>query len=626
MAKTKTNDSEIVQFVTQAHQASKQYKEKRQKKNEFNWDMYQLKQDFSHKKKGQSREFLPKLALGVEDLVSTLVTGLTNKSEEWFDVTPGMQPDEIFTADTIRKIMAWHLYNADAYLFLANSIKTVGLDSVVACKVHGYTETIERFHVERGGKVIDLYGTVKNKKTKVEKNPVKRWRLALDLIDFEDFDQDPYPNPTGPLYRMHTVERDLFELIETAEETGAYDMDVINKIHESFEDEEQASRKRRRKNQTEVSLLDFRKRVTIREYWGTILDRSTGKVKERNIVCTIANDKYLIRPPEKNRRLDGQDPFIVGQLLPVPNSQEGKAFLDAAAELNRTANEQYNLLMDGMFDAIKGIKQFRRGLMTNPRQVSGSIPTGSTIEIDEAAPLGAYVVEKVPTGNVPPDAFGFFRYTVEELNESMFRNELKLGGLPPASTKATVASIADQNVAGLFGGLSRIFEDKYVAPLLEKSWYTILENMDPESFAEEELINLLGPEKAALLTRMPIEERFARGSLAGKFRVRGISGIVNRFREFQKMTNLLQIIGSNPDLYQEYRSNFSMSRTLSNILSGAGIREDELKLTEEEKAAVKRQGQIQQLIASALSGSKGGSPNKEEATVEAQPQPMEGNA
>lgn len=616
MAKS-SYDNELIQTVLQYHQHSKTYKSERQRRNNFNWNIYQGKQDYSHKRKGQSKEFVPKLALGVEYLVATVLNGLTNRSDDWFSIQKGLQPDDVFDPDTIRTIMSYELYNADAYVFLSNAIKNVGLDSFVSAKVYGCIENIPRFHVEPGTPFVQVEGQPpqKAKKTKVEKTEVKRWKLAIDLIDFESYDEDPEPNPSGPLYKIHTVKRDLHELIEVAENyPDIYDMKVIKSIQESFEDQEAEENKRQRKGQTKATQADFRKKITMREMWGTVLDRQTGKIKEKNIVMTIANDKYLIRPPQKNTRMDGKDPFVSSSLINIPGSIHGKGFLDAAASMNKTYNEGYNLLLDGFFDQIKGIKQFRRGIMTNPRQASGSIPTGATVEIDESTPPGVQVIEKCRTGEVPQDAFGFLKYTEDNLNESMFSNENRLGGYPSSSsTKATAISIADQSLSGIMGGLARIFEDKFVAPLLEKSWAEILQNMTPETFAEEEIVNLLGKEKALQLSKMTVDERYARGALAGKFSVRGISAIMSRAREFQKLVSILDIVSKSPELYAEFKNKFSMGRTLSAILSAANMREDELKLTEEEKKLAKVKGSIQQIMESALqqAGSQNGAKPQE---------------
>lgn len=604
---SKQVENSIVQTVIDYRTYSHRFKQKRQRRNNFNWDMYNQKQDYSRKRPGQSREFIPKLAMGVEHLVSTILAALTNRSDDWFNVDKGMQSDDVFDLDTVRRILAYHLHNADIYPTIANAIKNVGLDSGVCAKIVGNVYQQRRFIYERGDLIYKPDGTVIRRKPKVNEKKMFRWELGVDLIDWEDYYFDPEPNPSGKLFEIHNVKRDLHELIQVAEDYDIYDKKLLAQVSEEFQIRETEENKRRRKDVTDGGTdLAFRKKVTVTEMWGTILDRGTGKVKEKNIVCTILNDKYLIRPPEPIPDLDGQTPFVYASLLEIPKSTIGKGMFDSASALNKTQNEMYNLLADGMFDAIKGIKQFRKGLLTNPSQASGGIYSGITLEIDESTPAGVQAVEKVRTGEVPPDAYNFYRYTEEVVNESMLSNELKLGGLPASSTKATIANISDQTVQGLFAGIARLFEDRFVAPLLYKSWLKILQEMDSDEFAEETLVALIGSDKAVKLSQMSIEERYARGAMVAKFRVRGISGILQRVREFNKLTQVLGLISQNPDLYAAYKKDYSIDRTLGAILSSAGVREDELRLSEEERRQQKLQGGVQQMMQQALAAAESG--------------------
>ena len=63
----------------------------------------------------------------------------------------------------------------------------------------------------------------------------------------------------------------------------------------------------------------FRKRVVLHEFWGTLLDNRGRVIAERQ-VATMANDRYLIRPPEDNPFWHGQSPFVCAPLVRVPFS------------------------------------------------------------------------------------------------------------------------------------------------------------------------------------------------------------------------------------------------------------------------------------------------------------------
>lgn len=642
MAASKKNlDDTYIQTILSYCEMSKRHKQKRDRKRQLNWDMFNLKQNFTHKSKGQSKEFLPKLALGIENLKSTMINALTNRGDDWFNVEKGVKVDPTFTADVVRKLIGHHLSESDAYLMLANSLVYVALDGLVVGKVGSSYTRQQRFDIqepkqdpreefqEPGNPFLLAQPTrpKKPKPTKIEEKEVIRWGLSLDLIDYEDFYFDPEPNPSGGLFEIHAVRRDLHELIEVAETHKVYDMVVIKSINEEFERQEEESMKRRRKDEEDTEMRSFRKKVTIREMWGTLIDRNSGRVMERNVVCTIANDKYMIRPPTKNPRMDRCSPFVYSTLVDVPGSQTAKAFMDAPARLNKTLNEQYNLLLDGFFDQVKGIKQLRHDLLVDPNQVAGGIRSGMTLKIDSTAPAGVQVIEKVRTGDVPADAFNFFRYSESITDESMLSSELRAAGLPPAGTKATIASISEQNIQGLFGSLAKIFEDKFVAPLLQKVWVEILQNMESDQIADEVLINLIGEEAATRLTVMSKEERYARGALSAKFKVRGISGTFNRLREFNRLVSVLGQLGTNPDIYAEFKKDFSIKRFMGSLITASGLREDELRLTDEEKKQQQMQEQVNSMMQQALAGAQGSAqPQAQGSQSESAIQPMEGNA
>lgn len=595
----KMTDENIVQKIIEYREVSKRFRHKRLSVNRNNWDCYNLRQNYRHKRKGQSKEFIPKVAVGIEHLVSTIFTGLTNRNDDWFSVTWNGEKDEVFDSDLVRELVKYFANEAMINSFIANSIKYAGLDGIVTAKVASEFVSIPRFSYENG-KLKD------NSKSKLKKKEFKRFKIFLDLIDFIDFYEDPAPNPSGPLYKMQVIKRDYHDLVATAKQyPDIYDINVINQIKDGFVMEEEEQEKREKRNEEYERNYGKRKKVTITEFYGTILDDDGNASDDlTNIVCAIANDKYLIRKPEKFPSLDGKDPFVKAGLLEVEDSIYPKAFLDAAVKLNRTLNEEFNLITDGLFDAIKGIKQFRRGVLTNQAQVSGSVPSGTTLEIDESTPIGVYAIEKVPTGNVPSDAFSFYRYTEGLVDEAQYQNELKVGGIPAAGTKATVAALADSSISGVFAGLVVLFEDRYVTQILNKIWLEILQNMQAEQFLENELMNILGEQKAIALSEMSIEERFARGANFAKFKVRGISGSLSKVREFQKIDALLGRISSSPEMYQAFKEDFSFKELLSQIISASGLRVDQIKKSDDEKAQERLSQQTAQLIAASINGSQ----------------------
>src|SRR6185437_743271 len=118
-----------------------------------------------------------------------------------------------------------------------------------------------------------------------------------------------------------------------------------------------------------------------------------GEVIAENVICTVANKKYLIRAPEPNPFWHGETPFITAPLIRVPFSVWHKALYDGPAQLNFAINELFNLMLDGGIASVWGIKQLRANFLADPKQASGGIQQGTTLVVNDSLPEGAKVLE-----------------------------------------------------------------------------------------------------------------------------------------------------------------------------------------------------------------------------------------
>src|SRR5260221_3445809 len=86
---TTTNiaDHPVVVAVTNYKNEAETAARDRKLQNLENFDTYHLKEDFTYKKKGQSKEFLPKVFMGTEQIVSFIQQGIADLGSEWYDLT-----------------------------------------------------------------------------------------------------------------------------------------------------------------------------------------------------------------------------------------------------------------------------------------------------------------------------------------------------------------------------------------------------------------------------------------------------------------------------------------------------------------------------------------------------------
>lgn len=588
----------VMTAIRAFREEAKRAREPRLRQNKRNWDAFMGLQDWSHKQKGQSREFLPKVAMAKEQIGAFVERGLTDFGD-WFSAD--FTRETVMTGDQARKFLQYQIDHAasngvnvdeDFAALIADAVTVGLLGSMMILKVHGRDTTETRFTTERGVQYLPQPdgSVVPSITSNLIRKEMDAWQLVIDLIPPEDY----LPDPTGrSLYEMHEVERDLWEVQEMAD-AGVYDPAVVEMIEEDFRqisERAYATREQERENRIE-SAPGFRKRVVLVEFWGTLLDMR-GRVAEKNIVCTMANDKYLIRPPEPNPFWHGERPFVTRPLLRVPFSTWHKAHFDHAVDLNLALNELYNLMLDGGVSSVWGVRLLRPEYLDDPRQVKDGIAPGDTLIVKDGTPPNVAVLEQVSTGKVSPDSMAMFEKTTQEFETATQANAVRLGQTPGKNTTATAVVEAQQSSNTFFDGMIKDAE-KMITKVLSLSWSNCMQYIDNTD--GEELVAAIGERSAWALAQMSPAERFK--ELVGcKFRVSGLSAVVARIRDFQKLMTLLGVVGQNPVMLQAFIQRFSPQKILAYLFKALNIDPDSLEPDEEEKAQIPQMMQsLQQMM------------------------------
>src|SRR5262245_17496616 len=422
--------------------------------------------------------------------------------------------------------------------------------------------------------------------------------VVLDLIPPENW----FPDPTGRgLYKIHgDLECDLEE-IQTMADLGAYDPDVVDQIAADFAAQEYESFRAWSRNQDEASPPSFRKRVVLDEFWGTLLDDS-GRAVLRNCVCTIANDRYVIRKPTPNPYWHQQSPFVEAPLIRIPFSTWHKAVQDNAVSLNNAQNELLNLIIDGGYEAVWGVRQLHQDWLEDPTQVQDGIAPGDTLLLRQEVPANAKVLERVTTGGVPQDALAVYNILDREYNAAAMVNDVKMGMLPEKSVKATEIVAAEQHSASTFDGIVKDVEDTLIEPLLWKIWLTVLQFLD--DFSASEVIAAIGERWAYVLSSMTPAQRYAQFAGVCQFQASGLSATLARGKDLQKLLAFVDVGMRSPFLAQTFIENYSAKKYLDRILQTMNLDPESLELSPEEK--VKQMTQMAQQQAMGMAGQPGG--------------------
>ncbi|HUR99065.1 MAG TPA: hypothetical protein VMZ26_13445 [Pyrinomonadaceae bacterium] len=557
------DEKSVVNAVVSYKRESDLARRDRMTKNARNFDFYHLKQDFSHKKTGQSQEFLPKVAMAVEQTTSFVHQGLIDLGE-WFSVEPepgNRQP--LVSRDEARLILSRQLSKANFFTFIEDSLKSGLLGAVMIAKVHGRTVEKPVFFTE---KTDDGVVTLRRKKNQV-------WQLKCDLIRQQDY----FPDPTGEgLYEIHSIEMDLFALKRLAEANpDVYDLPAVEALVASQTEEAQTKDRETDQSPTDSS---YRKRVRIDECWGTLIGPD-GDVLHENVVCAVANDSFLIRKPQPNPNWHGKSPFVVAPLMRVPHSVWHKALMDAPTALNQASNEIYNLVLDAGINSVFGVRQVREDWIENADELSNGISPGFVAKANSACPPGQKVIETVSTGAIDLNqGLQVLNITNAELQAAALSNDLRQGVLPSRSVKATEVVEASQSITSVFTGIAKSIETSYIEKLLDLAWLTIWQNAD--DWDADELESLLGEKRAQAVKAMSAQERFAKTVGTHSFKVFGITQTINKIKDYRKQTALLQTVGSSPVLMEEFSKKYDLGKLLGEIVKALDVNEDKIKLDE----------------------------------------------
>jgi len=597
----------VVHEVLRCRQEAWDAKQSRLRKNSRNMEAYFGRQDWSLKQDGQSTEFIPKTGVAVEQMGNFIKRGLI-KFGAYYSVNLDINLSKLITGEQVRSILdafledLWVANNRSTSfpIVISDGIKNALLQSLVILKVHGAMMPSRKFRFTPGSQTLGQDGNVKEGEPTLEMEEEDKWKLRIDLVRPEDY----YPDPTGNgLYEIHSVERDIHEIISMADQ-GIYDKKVVDQlIGVDYKMPEDEKRQERDRNQDIPTPPSFRKTVVLDEFWGTLLNQD-GTIAERNIVTTVANSRFLIRPPEENPFWHQESPFVATPIVRVPWSEWHKALFDDAISLNLAQNELFNLIIDGGMAAVWGTKQIRIEDLEDPGQVAGGLRQGMTLAVKQTLPHNAKVVEECSTGNVPNDAMVVYEALDREFNAAVMTNELKLGSMPSKQVRATEVVELNQSQAVTLDGMTTDIERTLIAPALYKAWLCVLQNADDinpiimQSVTDRSVANIIA--------RASPEERFALFAGKTQFKVFGLSATMAKALDFQKFMSLLQAVNMNPMLFRAFMQKFSPDKALRTIMTKLNISPDDLQMSIEEQAQASQAMQQTLALGQAMNPQGGG--------------------
>ena len=568
MAESAT-DKQVIDWIMSCREEASEAKRDRMSRNKDNYDMYHLKHDFSHKLAGQSTEVLSKQSMAVEQIKSFFQQALVDIGEWWkADACyPDAEEGMLIRPHEVTKLTNYMLQKANYFSHVGNSIQAALLGSLAISKTYGCASPKPRFVSRKKGRGKSL-------KRWIEKIEDQTWEMKFEVVRQENY----YPDPSGKwLYEIEDMWVDYHEVLKMAQgEEAIYDLEMVKQLPKgSISDADQEFDSARETGQNTYSS-GHRPKVKLTEYWGTILDSTSGEVIFENIVATVANDTYLIRKPEPNPLWHQRTPYSVSPLMEVANSVWHKAPMDSPTQHNRALIELYNLLVDAAMQEVHAVKQIRKDALDNPAQVENGIKPGTTLAVNSMLPIGGKVMEDVTTVKIPPEALNIFQVMNQEFNASALTNDLRQGVMPFRAVKATEVVEASQTITSVFQGIAKNYESRQSTRELELAWMTTAQNWD--KISKEEFVSLFGSQRGEELSQMSPQDVFAATVNGVKFKVFGISLTLSKAQDFRKLTTLLQTIGAAPALMEEYLKKYDLGKLLGEIMRALDLDTHKLEI------------------------------------------------
>lgn len=311
-----------------------------------------------------------------------------------------------------------------------------------------------------------------------------------------------------------------------------------------------------------VMPLASRAPITLDEYIATVVD-SQGKVISDRALCVVANQKYLIRGPEKNPFWHGNDWLVYTPLIPTPLSVYGRTYMEDFGSVAKTFTELTNLILDAVYTVSLKAWAIVPGMLLNPEQAAEGISPNKLFLLEEGMRPEDFA-KALDLGQLPPESIKAWEMMKNELTEAAGVNEIGIGQFAPKGrTSATEVNATQQSSSAIIRSVAQTIETRWLDPNLDLIWKTGLQHVKA---TDKQVIAAAGDLGSALLGRR--KELITRPFT---FQARGISNTIYKSNQLKSLLSILQIIGSNQIFMQQFLQVISVEKFVKKLFELSGI-------------------------------------------------------
>lgn len=537
-------------YAAEAEYARKHGTESRDDIWQQNWDFYWGRHDFSDKAEWQSASAMPEPAQYVDRFAASVRLALT-QSRFFTMKLPGDKEGDF--ARAAEKMLGFWLKKCGRspqghpipFSAVFEEVIKLGATSMCASSV-----------------------TWKEEGRYVHYEPVDPRYVWLDA--------------TGRnMYRRRRLEIDKHELIDLAQKADGrgdpiYDLDMLLRLSAQIKDDSERWYRERTGLGTEGK--SDRKPVTLDEWIITLPDPNDDKIILRNALVVVANDKFVIRGPEKNPHWHGLDWLIISPVITVPLSTYGRSYMEQWTAMAELFTDLTNLLIDAVqtssLKAFAGVKE----AFESPAVLQEGLHPNMFLWLQNSF-SAQDAISEIELGHMPAEAFAIWQGIKSELREGAAFSEIDVGQVPQkGDITATEISTSKAGGSEFRRSIARTIEERLVAPALDLIWRTGLQHMDPKK--DQELRLEIGEEIYDMIYQ-------SRKILAQKgkvsFEVGAISALVERAERTNIMVQFLSTIAQIEPLVKALFTQHPPELILNYIMQNIGIDPADLEQTDRER-------------------------------------------
>jgi hypothetical protein len=343
---------------------------------------------------------------------------------------------------------------------------------------------------------------------------------------------DPFSirlDPNGDQYVIEIKEVDMGDFVNMAQVNQWKNADKVMRNLHKQKDPDQGL---------------YRPTVKLEYVYSKCMTNEQGKIIDENVHYIIANKEHVVYYG-KNILPKGQFPYVIGFPMKVLKGRYGRGYISKLRSLLSSYVESMNLLLDAFTLNTLGVYEVvSNNIETGKAHLFGSVVPGRLYPVTATG-----TINQVYNNTVNPNATNLLFVLDRLIQNRSFQNEF-FQGQPTQKGRPTASEISQksQETNAFFADIANEIERAIIEPTLELLLHTELIYMNDDSHFDYSK-TLEDSEALNVLKVMNFNERIA-AIRDATLTVRGVSGKVLKMTNFQKLMQIVNVIGNMPQVAQ----------------------------------------------------------------------------